>query len=135
LFNERCHAVSKYIALRDEDLLDEEGANESLVEMNREWNSCQFVPERGWVRSSLYPCNLGQCERTPGPSHVEDRGGDALEPASLCCEKPLGPSRYTGDATQRSSDQGMDRSSPAQSTDSPAESGSHNVGTDSEDSV
>jgi hypothetical protein len=51
------------------------------------------------------------------------------------CEKPLGPSRYTGDATQRSSDQGMDRSSPLQFTVCLAESDSHNVGTDSEDSI
>jgi hypothetical protein len=79
--------------------------------------------------------SLGQCERTYGPIHVEAGGGDALEPASLCCEKHLGPSRYTGDATQRSSEQGMDRSSPEQSTVSRAESERHNVDTDSEDSV
>jgi hypothetical protein len=120
LFNSRCHAVCEYITLWDEDLQDEVSAQERQAELSRVWKSSQFVPERGWVHSSLYPYNLGQCERTSGPSHVEDGGGDALEPASLCCEKPLGQSRYTGDATQRSPDQGMDRSSPAQSTDSPA---------------
>jgi hypothetical protein len=135
LFNSRCHAACEYITLWDEDLQDEEGAQASHAETFRVWKSCRFDQVRGWVYTSLYPYNLGQCERTSGPSHVEDGGGDALEPASLYCEKPFGPSRYTGDATQRSFDQGMDRGSPVQSTVSPAESDSHNVGTDSEDSV
>jgi hypothetical protein len=135
LFNPRCHAVCEFITHWDQDLQDEEGAQESHAKSSRFWKSRKFDQVRGWVSTSLYPYNLGQCERTSGPSHVEDGGGDALEPASLCCEKPLGPSRYTGDTTQRSSDQDMDRSSPAQSTVSPAESDRHNVDTDSEDSV
>jgi hypothetical protein len=105
------------------------GAQESQAELNRGWKSCHFVSERGWVHSSLYPYNLGQCERTSGPSHVEDGGGVALEPAPLCCEKPLGPSRYTGDATQRSSDQEMDRSSPEQSSEAASDQDVHNVDT------
>jgi hypothetical protein len=131
----RCQAVYEFVALWDEDGRDEGGTMEFQAEQAREWKSCHFDQVRGWVHASLHPYNLGQCERTIGPSHVEDGGGDALEPASLCCEKPLGSSRYTGDATQRSFDQGMDRSSPVQSTVSPAESDSHNVDTDSEDSV
>jgi hypothetical protein len=47
------------------------------------------------------PFNLGQCRRTSGPSHVVEGGGVALEPTPLCCEKPLGPSRHTGDAPHR----------------------------------
>jgi hypothetical protein len=134
-FDSRCRAVCEFVSLWDEDGKDEIGTLEFQAEQAREWKSCHFDQVRGWVRSSLHPYNLGQCERTSGPSHVEEGGGDALEPASLCCEKPLGPSRYTGDATQRSSDQGRDRSSPGQSTVSPAKSDSHNVGTGSEDSV
>jgi hypothetical protein len=49
-----------------------------------------------WVQEQ----NLDQCRRTFRPSHVDDGGGIALDPSSLCCEKPLGPSRYTGNATQ-----------------------------------
>jgi hypothetical protein len=135
LFNSRCRAVCDYIKLWDEERQDEEGASENMADIKRIWGSSHDVPGRGYVYSSLYPYNLGQCERTSGPSHVEDGGGDALEPAPMCCENPLGPSPYTGDATQRSPDQGMDRSSPLQSTVSPAESDSHNVDTDSEDSV
>jgi hypothetical protein len=67
--------------------------------------------------------------------HVDDGGGDALEPAPLCYEKPLGPSRYTGDVTQRGSDdtQEMDRSSPVPSSGIRAESDRHNVDTGPED--
>jgi hypothetical protein len=61
LFNSRCHAVCDYISLWDEDLHDKEGALESQAELNRNWKSCHFVPERGWVYSSLHPYNLGQC--------------------------------------------------------------------------
>jgi hypothetical protein len=135
IFDSRCRAVCDFITLWDEDGRDESGTLEFQAEQAREWKSIYFDQVRGWVRSSLHPYNLGQCERTFGPSHVEDGGGVALEPASLCCEKPLGPSRYTGDATQRCSDQGMDRSSPLQSTVSLAESDSHNVDTGSEDPV
>jgi hypothetical protein len=135
LFDSRCRAVCEFVNLWDEEGNDEVGTLEFQAEQAREWKSCHFDQVRGWVRSSLHPYNLGQCERTFGPSHVEDGGCDALEPASLCCEKPSGPSRYTGDATQRSSKQGMDRSSPLQSTVSPTESDSHNVDTGSEDSA
>jgi hypothetical protein len=114
LFQARVRTACQFIALWDEDGQDEVGTAEFQAEQARDWKSCHFDPIRGWVQHAY---NLGQCERTNGPSHVEDGGGDALEPAPLCCEQPLGPSRYTGDATQRSSDddQDMDRSSPVQS--------------------
>jgi hypothetical protein len=135
LFNERCRLVSQYVALRDEDMMDEEVAVERLVDIKRDWRSSQFVPDRGWVQSSLYPYNLGQCERTSGPSHVVDGGGDALEPASLSCKRTFGPSHVEdggGDAAQRSSEESEDRSSPVQQMGSFAGSDSHNVATDPE---
>jgi hypothetical protein len=92
---------------------------------------------RGRVQISLYPYNLGQCERTSGPSHVVDGGGDALKPDSLSCERTSGPSHVGeggGDVAQRSSDDSEDRSSPAQSQRFRAGSDRHNVGTDPEDS-
>jgi hypothetical protein len=52
----------------------------------------------------------------------------------LYCEKPSGPSRYAGDALQRSSDHDMDRSSPAQSSGVAPVQDVHNVDTWSGDS-
>jgi hypothetical protein len=63
-------------------------------------------------RVALEPDPL-KCERTSGPSHGEDRGGDALQRISRKLEN---------------------RSSPVQSERFRAESDSHNVGTDPEDS-
>jgi hypothetical protein len=134
LIRSRVYQACVYTTLYDEDEADSEGLAKELQDVRREAMSSFFDPSRGWVSKSLVPYKLGQCERTYGPSHVEDGGGVALEPAPLCCEKPLGPSRDTGDATQRSSDddQGMDRSSPVQSSGPRAESDSHNVDTGSE---
>jgi hypothetical protein len=125
LFNERCFQASRYVMLHDQSIADTQGRREEFQEFVSQ-APC-FDPESGnWV---LRPFNLGRCERTFGPSHVVDGGGDALEPASLCCEKPLGPSRCTGDATQRSSELGMDRSSPAQSSGFAPAQDVHNVDT------
>jgi hypothetical protein len=138
LFDERCRLVSQYVALRDEDMLDEEGAVVCLVDIKRDRRSSKFVPDRGWVQSSSYSYNLGQCERTSGLSHVVDGGGDALEPASLSCERTSGPSHVEdggGDAAQRSYCETEDRSSLVQSLGSLAGSDSHNVGTVPEDPI
>jgi hypothetical protein len=127
LFNERRFQASRYVMLHDQLIADTQGRHEESQEFIRQ-APC-FDPKTGnWV---LRPFNLGRCERTSGPSHVEDGGGDAPEPASLCCENPLGPSRYTGDAAQRSS-QDMDRSSPAQFLEARSELDRHNVDTNSE---
>jgi hypothetical protein len=131
LFNERCHQAAHYVTLHDQSVADDQGWQEFREEFFRKEPKYDGVLDKCVSR----PYNLGQCRRTYGPSHVEDGGGVALEPAPLCCEKPLGPSRYTGDATQRSSDQGMDRSSPLQSLVSRAGSDSHNVDTGPEDSM
>jgi hypothetical protein len=131
LFNSRCRAVYDFVALWDEHEQDEIGDREFKDEQARMWKSCHYDPVRGWIHHAY---NLDQCRRTSGPSHVDDGGGVALDPSPLCCEKPLGPSRYTGDATQRSSEdsQEVDRSSPVQCPGSRAELDSHNVDTDSE---
>jgi hypothetical protein len=129
MIRSRAYQACVYITLYDEECADSEGLSQAYEDLRRDWSTKYFDPVRGgWV---LRPYNLGQCERTNGPSHVEDGGGDALEPAPFCCEKPLGPSRYTGDATKRGS-QDKDRSSPAQSLETRAELDRHNVDTNSE---
>jgi hypothetical protein len=127
LFNERCYQASRYVSLYDQAIVDTQGRREESQEAVKQAPSYDLA-SGNWV---LRPFNLGRCERTYGPSHVVDGGGDAPEPAPLCCEKPFGPSRCTGDATQRSS-QDMDRSSPVQFSDTRAESDRHNVDTDLE---
>jgi hypothetical protein len=130
LFNERCNQACHYVTLHDQTIQDCQGLEEFKEEYWRK--EPKFDDQLGKYVSRPY--NLGQCRRTSGPSHVVVGGGVALEPTSLYCEKPLGPSRYTGDATQRSSDdsQKVDRSSPIQCSGSRAESDRHNVDTDSE---
>jgi hypothetical protein len=115
LFEERCRLMGRYITLKDKDDADEGAIQEELNQQERDWGSRYFDPDRGWVHTSFVPYNLGQSERTSGPSHVIDGGCDALERASLSCERTSGPSHGEdggGDATQRRS--GMDRSSPVQ---------------------
>jgi hypothetical protein len=113
MIRSRCYQACVYLSLYDEDCAVEEGLQQEVEELSKVGRSSFFDPTRGWVSKSYLPYNLDQCRRTFGPSHVDDGGGIALDPSSLRCEKPLGPSRYTGDATQRSSEdsQGMDRSS------------------------
>jgi hypothetical protein len=103
--------VGRCITLKDEDDADEGAIQEELNQQERDWGSRYFDPDRGWVHTSMYPYNVGQCERTSGPSHVVDDGGVAA---------------------QRSS--GEDRSRPVQDQRFRAGSDSHNVGTDPEDS-
>jgi hypothetical protein len=121
LYEEQCRQAAQCVLLHDH-MVSEFG------------EECLKKPRQAYVSK---PNSLGQCRRTSGPSHVEDGGGVALEPVPLCCEKPLGPSRYTGDATQRKSKKvkGMDRSSPIQISVSRAGSDSHNVGTDPERAI
>jgi hypothetical protein len=78
--------------LTEKDLAGEEGAQEELDRIKRDWGSRHFDPDRGWVRSSLVPCELGQCRRASYSSHVVDGGGVALEPDPLKCERTSGPS-------------------------------------------
>jgi hypothetical protein len=97
LFNERCRLASQYVTMHDQAKADVQGYQEF-------WDDCsrkgpKFDPTLG--KCVFRPFNLGQCRRTSGPSHVVAGGGVALEPTSLYCEKPLGPSRYTGVAIQR----------------------------------
>jgi hypothetical protein len=96
LFNERCFQASRYVMLFDQAIADTQGHREETKEFLSQ-APCFDLDSGNWV---LRPINvrkaeLGRCERTYGPSHVVDGGGDAPEPASLCCEKPLGPSRCT----------------------------------------
>jgi hypothetical protein len=130
LFNERCYQAAHYVTLYEQAMTDDQGRLEDSRDYSRKALKIDLA-SKSWV-SRPFNMSLGQCERTFGPSHVVEGGGDALEPASLCCEKPSGPSRYTGDATQRSSDLGMDRSSPLQDLGARAGSDRHNVGTDPE---
>jgi hypothetical protein len=125
LFNVRCFQASRYVVLHDQLIPDTQGRQEESQEFVSQ-APCYDPKSRNWV---LRPFNLGRCERTYGPSHVVDGDGDAPEPASSCCEKPLGPSRCTGDAAQRSSKSGMDRSSPAQSSGFAPAQDVHNVDT------
>jgi hypothetical protein len=97
LFNERCRLVSLYVKLHDQAVADVQGHQEFWEESFRKEPKYDVHLKKCVLR----PFNLGQCRRTSGPSHVVDGGGVALEPTPLCCEKPLGPSRYTGDAPQR----------------------------------
>jgi hypothetical protein len=112
LFDEICRPIGRYIILKKEDEA-EEGFQEELKEFETESSSRYFDYDRGaWVYMSYVPYNLGQCERTSGPSHVEDGGGDAAQRSSRL-------SRNLGD-----------RSSPERYQRSRAGSNSHNVGTD-----
>jgi hypothetical protein len=104
LIKTRCWFVCRYVALCDEQLSDVSGQQEDQERRERKKASRIWEPGRGLV---CRPCNLG----TSGPSHVEDGGGAAA---------------------QRSKEDLEDRSSPVQSTGSPAGSDSHNVGTDPE---
>jgi hypothetical protein len=86
LIRGRSREVCKFIALYDEELSDVVGLRKHEEEQyQKDWSSCHFVPSGGWIHGSLIPYSLGQCERTSGPSHVVDGGGDALEPSSLSC--------------------------------------------------
>jgi hypothetical protein len=78
LFNERCFQASRYVMLHDQLIADTQGRHEEFQEFLSQ-APC-FDPGSGnWV---LRPFNtrkvqLGRCERTYGPSHVDDGGGDA----------------------------------------------------------
>jgi hypothetical protein len=117
LIRGRCREVCRFIALYDEKLSDVSGLREEEERCLKLEGSCHYVSNKGWVHSSYVPCDLGQCERTFGPGHVVDGGGDALEPYPMNSERTFGPSHVEdgrGDALQRIS-QDMDRSSPVQS--------------------
>jgi hypothetical protein len=96
-FDERCNSATFYVKLYDQAIADRQGFQEFLEDHSRK----EPVYDYDLDKSVSRPFNLGQCRRTSGPSHVVVGGGVALEPTLLCCEKPLGPSRYTGDAPQR----------------------------------
>jgi hypothetical protein len=97
LFDERCRSASLDVKLHDQAVADVQGYQEFWEEYFRK----EPVYDYDFDKCVSRPFNLGQCRRTDGPSHVVAGGGVALEPTPLCCEKPLGPSRYTGDAPQR----------------------------------
>jgi hypothetical protein len=104
LFEERCRAAGQYINLMDEDNVDEGVIQEEIKLIDRDYHSSYFDPDRGWVHVSYVPYNVGQCERTSGPSHVVDGGSDALEPDPMKSERTSGPSHVEdggGDALQR----------------------------------
>jgi hypothetical protein len=106
LFNERCKLASLYVKLRDQAVADVQGRREFQEDFFRKEPKYDYDSGKCVSR----PFNLGQCRRTSGPSHVVAGGGVALEPTPLCCEKPLGPSRYTGDAPQRRPKHGLHES-------------------------
>jgi hypothetical protein len=97
LFDERCNSVTLYVKLHDQAVADRQGFQEFWDDSSRK----EPVYDYDLGKCVSRPFNLGQCRRTSGPSHVVAGGGVALEPTPLCCERPLGPSRYTGDAPQR----------------------------------
>jgi hypothetical protein len=104
---------------------------EELDRIRNEWKSCQFVPGRRWVHSSLVPYDLSQCRRSPCPSHVDEGGGVALDSQFLKGERAYGPSHVVdggGDALQELSGD-MDRSSPG--TDRPVLASGSGVGSGS----
>jgi hypothetical protein len=113
MIQQRAYQACVYIALYDEDLADAGGLAKEVEDLSVQWKSSIADPVRGWVSCSYVPSEpkMGQCERTLGPSHVDDGGGDALESILMKSERTHGPSRGTGAALQRES-QDMDRSSP-----------------------
>jgi hypothetical protein len=74
LIRGRCREVCRFIALYDEELSDISGIREEEEPCSRLEDSCYYVSNKGWAHSSHVPYNLGQCERTSGPSHVVDGG-------------------------------------------------------------
>jgi hypothetical protein len=134
LFNERCYQACHYVTLHDQLQTDSQGTREEKIdylshELSFDLGTGKWVLRPIKSQRTYWDQMLrGRSERTYGPRHVEDGGGDASEPSPLRSEKPLGPSRYTGDAAQRSS-QDKDRGSPAQSPGfAPIQDG-HNVDT------
>jgi hypothetical protein len=125
LFIRRCNLMAEYLKIRDiqgSDTASDSAAFCLKMQIDR---SRQYDHERGnWVSQSYVPYirKMGQCERTLCPSHVDDGGGDALEPIPMKSERTYGPSRGTGDALQMES-QDMDRSSPSQSQAFPRRDG------------
>jgi hypothetical protein len=83
MIQQRACQACVYITLYDEDSADSEGLPKELEDLRIQWKSKFFDPVRGrWVSRSCVPYDpkkLGQCERTSGPSHVEEGGGDALQ--------------------------------------------------------
>jgi hypothetical protein len=115
MIRSRCYQACVYVTLYDEECADTEGLNQAYEDLRRDWCSTFFDPARGWVSK---PYNLNQCERTYGPSHVDDGGGDALN-STLRGERAIGPSHVDdggGDASQKVSME--DRSSPGSDGDS-----------------
>jgi hypothetical protein len=99
---EKCNIMSRYLQLWDYQQTDVKGRMEDIRRFEAEWNAHFYDRVRKcFVYMSYVPYNLGQCERTSGPSHVEEGGGAAV---------------------QRSS-QDMDRSSPEQDQAFPRQGG------------
>jgi hypothetical protein len=106
MIRSRAYQACVYVSLYDEECADSEGLEQAHEDLGREWSSTFFDPARGkWVSRSIVPYDLNQCERTYGPSHVDDGGGDALD-STLRGERTYGPSHVDdggGDASQSNS--------------------------------
>jgi hypothetical protein len=75
LIRARGRVLAEYIALHDEDNADEKGAMEDWERVRRSWRPNHVVVGRGVDQRS----DSLKSERSYGPSHVEDGGGDALQ--------------------------------------------------------
>jgi hypothetical protein len=82
MIDRRAYQACVYIALHDEDCADIKGLSDEFEELRRDRKSSFIDPVRGRVHTSMYPYNLGQCESTSGPNHVEDGGGAVAQRSS-----------------------------------------------------
>jgi hypothetical protein len=74
--------LCEFIALHDEEMTDEKGAIEEEEQCRTALCSSHVVEGGGVALSSLVPHSL-KGDRTSGPSHVDDGGGDAVQGISF----------------------------------------------------